>query len=173
MKKTILALTLMLASLVTMQAQNLTRTAWSTFVPGDEELEMVLNFDDDGKCYIILTHEDFESMDDGTSITVRYSLSVPGIYNKSGREIIMSFNKNKADFDLSYDLNGADYETESLVRTVLEPQLKKMKAEAKAEYLDKVPSYVEDMRVISVSKHKLILGDDTGETLTFYPTAKG
>ena len=52
MKKTFFVLTLMIASMVTIQAQNLTRTAWSTMVPGDQELEMVLNFDDDGECYM-------------------------------------------------------------------------------------------------------------------------
>ena len=48
--KKILFLALMMVSMISVQAQYLTETAWSTMVPGDQELEMVLNFEDDGEC---------------------------------------------------------------------------------------------------------------------------
>ncbi len=172
MKKTIFALLLMLASAVTIQAQNLTRTAWTTMVPGDEELEMVLNFDNDGECYIILTQETFEELEPG-SMTIRVSLSVPGIYNQDGRDITLSFNKKKADFNISYEINGVDRETKAMYEQLMRRELKKMEPQAKRDMLECVPAFMDDMRVISVSKTKLILGDSTGEKLTFYPTAKG
>ena len=40
MKKSIFVLALIIASMLSVQAQNLARTAWTTMVPGDQELEM-------------------------------------------------------------------------------------------------------------------------------------
>ena len=37
MKKTYFVLALMIASMLSVQAQNLTKTAWTTMVPGDQE----------------------------------------------------------------------------------------------------------------------------------------
>ena len=173
MKKTFFVLTLMLASMVAIQAQNLTRTAWSTMVPGDQELEMVLNFDDDGECYIILTTEEFEELQAGMNMIIRSSLAVPGIYNQDGRDITLSFNKKKAEFSYDIDLNGADRQAKSLFKSMIEPELKVHEPEMKEQMLLLVPPFLNDMRVISVSKDKLILGDSTGERLVFYPTAKG
>lgn len=173
MKKTLLTLTLMIASIVSIQAQYLTATAWSTMVPGDQEMEMVLNFDDDGECYIILTTEEFEQLDAGMNMIIRSSLAVPGIYNQDGRDITLSFNKKKAEFSYDIDINGADKQAKSLFKSMIEPELKKMEPEMREQMLLLVPPFMDDMKVISVSKDKLILGDSTGERITFYPTAKG
>ena len=173
MKKTLLTLTLMIASIVSIHAQYLTATAWSTMVPGDQEMEMVLNFDDDGECYIILTTEEFEQLDAGMSMIIRSSLAVPGIYNQDGRDITLSFNKKKAEFSYDIDINGADKQAKSLFKSMIEPELKKMEPEMREQMLLLVPPFMDDMKVISVSKDKLILGDSTGERITFYPTAKG
>lgn len=173
MKKTFFVLALMIASMMTIQAQYLTQTAWSTMVPGDQELEMVLNFDDDGECYVILTTEEFQELQAGMNMIIRSSLSVPGIYNQDGRDITLSFNKKKAEFSYDIDINGADRQAKSLFKSMIEPELKKMEPEMREQMLLMVPPFMNDMRVISVSKQKLILGDSTGEKLTFYPTAKG
>ena len=173
MKKSLFVWALMIASIVSVQAQNLTRTAWSTMVPGDQELEMVLNFDDDGECYIILTTEEFQELQAGMNMIVRSSLSVPGIYNQDGRDITLSFNKKKAEFSYDIDLNGADRQARSLFKSMIEPELKNMEPEMREQMLLMVPSFMNDLRVISVSREKLILGDSTGERLVFYPTAKG
>lgn len=176
MKKTFLTVMLVLTSVLALNAQNLsnlTRTAWSTMVPGDEEMEMVLNFDDDGECYIVLTQETFQDLDDGMSMIIRASLSVPGIYNQEGRDITMSFNKKKADFNLSYELNGADRQTKALFDQFMKSELKKMEPELKQDLLDNVPAFLDDMRVRSVTKSKLILSNSYGDIVEFYPTAKG
>jgi hypothetical protein len=173
MKKSLFVLTLMIASIAMAQAQNLTATAWSTMVPGDQELEMVLNFDDDGECYIILTTEEFQELQAGMNMIIRSSLSVPGIYNQDGRDITLSFNKKKAEFSYDIDINGADRQAKSLFKSMIEPELKKVEPEMREQMLLLVPPFMNDMRVISVTKNKLILGDSTGEKLTFYPTAKG
>lgn len=173
MKKSLFVWALMIASIVSVQAQNLTRTAWSTMVPGDQELEMVLNFDDDGECYIILTTEEFQELQAGMNMIVRSSLSVPGIYNQDGRDITLSFNKKKAEFSYDIDLNGADRQAKSLFKSMIEPELKNMEPEMREQMLLMVPSFMNDLRVISVTKEKLILGDSTGERLIFYPAAKG
>ncbi len=173
MKKSLFVWALMIASIVSVQAQNLTRTAWSTMVPGDQELEMVLNFDDDGECYIILTTEEFQELQAGMNMIVRSSLSVPGIYNQDGRDITLSFNKKKAEFSYDIDLNGADRQARSLFKSMIEPELKNMEPEMREQMLLMVPSFMNDLRVISVSREKLILGDSTGERLVFYPAAKG
>lgn len=173
MKKTFFVLTLMIASMVSIQAQNLTRTAWSTMVPGDQELEMVLNFDDDGECYVILTTEEFEELQAGMNMIIRSSLAVPGIYNQDGRDITLSFNKKKAEFSYDIDINGADRQAKALFKSMIEPELKKMEPEMREQMLLMVPPFLNDMRVISISREKLILGDSTGERLVFYPTAKG
>ena len=173
MKKSLFVWALMIASIVSVQAQNLTRTAWSTMVPGDQELEMVLNFDDDGECYIILTTEEFQELQAGMNMIIRSSLSVPGIYNQDGRDITLSFNKKKAEFSYDIDLNGADRQARSLFKSMIEPELKNMEPEMREQMLLMVPSFMNDLRVISVSREKLILGDSTGERLVFYPAAKG
>lgn len=173
MKKSLFVLTLMIASLVSIQAQDLTRTAWSTMVPGDQELEMVLNFEDDGECYVIFTTEEFQELQAGMNMIIRSSLAVPGIYNQDGRDITVSFNKRKAEFSYDIDINGADRQAKSLFKSMIEPELKKAEPEMKEQMMLLVPTFIEDLRVISVSKEKLILRDNTGEKLIFYPTAKG
>ena len=170
MKKTFFTLMLIIASVIAVQAQNLnlTRTAWSTMLPGDEEIEMVLNFDDDGECYIILTHE--EMQDD---MIIRMSMSVPGIYSKEGQDLIISFNKKKADVNIDVDLSNYDSQTRALMERMLKPELKKMEPELKKDMLESIPSFLDNVKVVSVNTKKLVLGDDEGETITFYPTAKG
>lgn len=171
MKKTFFALLLVLASVVVAQAQNLTRTAWSTMLPGDEEVEMVLNFDNDGECYMILTKESLE--DEGeTAMTIRISLSIPGIFNKEGRDITMSFNKRKAEINIDYELLNTDAKTKALVDRMMRPELKKMEPQLKKELLDEIPA-IDDLRVISLSREKMVVRTSSGDRLTFYPTAKG
>ena len=142
MKKTLFVLTLMIASMVSIQAQNLTRTAWTTMVPGDQELEMVLNFDDDGECYVILTTEEFHELQAGMNMIIRSSLSVPGIYNQDGRDITLSFNKKKAEFSYDIDLNGADRQAKSLFKSMIEPELKNMEPEMREQMLLLVPPFM-------------------------------
>ena len=171
--KKILFLALMMVSMISVQAQYLTETAWSTMVPGDQELEMVLNFEDDGECYVILTTEEFQVLQAGMSMIIRSSLAVPGIYNQDGRDITLSFNKRKAEFSYDIDINGADRQAKSLFKSMIEPELQKHEPEMREQMLLLVPPFMDNMKVISVSKEKLILRDNNGEKLTFYPTAKG
>jgi hypothetical protein len=170
MKKSLFVLFLLIAA--TIQAQTLTNSAWTTMLPGDEEIEMVLNFDDDGECYIILTSETFEDLGDGMNMTMRASLSVPGIFNQDGRDITLSFNKKKAEFVFDHQLNGADSQTRALFNSFVEPELKKMEPELKSHLLEMVPSFIDNMKIVSVSKSKLVVGYNGGN-LTFYPTGKG
>ncbi len=163
----------MMVSMISVQAQYLTETAWSTMVPGDQELEMVLNFEDDGECYVILTTEEFQELQAGMSMIIRSSLAVPGIYNQDGRDITLSFNKRKAEFSYDIDINGADRQAKSLFKSMIEPELQKHEPEMREQMLLLVPPFMDNMKVISVSKEKLILRDNNGEKLTFYPTAKG
>ena len=171
--KKILFLALMMVSMISVQAQYLTETAWSTMVPGDQELEMVLNFEDDGECYVILTTEEFQELQAGMSMIIRSSLAVPGIYNQDGRDITLSFNKRKAEFSYDIDINGADRQAKSLFKSMIEPELQKHEPEMREQMLLLVPPFMDNMKVIPVSKEKLILRDNNGEKLTFYPTAKG
>ena len=171
--KKIFFLALMMVSMISVQAQYLTETAWSTMVPGDQELEMVLNFEDDGECYVILTTEEFQELQAGMSMIIRSSLAVPGIYNQDGRDITLSFNKRKAEFSYDIDINGADRQAKSLFKSMIEPELQKHEPEMREQMLLLVPPFMDNMKVISVSKEKLILRDNNGEKLTFYPTAKG
>ena len=163
----------MMVSMISVQAQYLTETAWSTMVPGDQELEMVLNFEDDGECYVILTTEEFQELQAGMSMIIRSSLAVPGIYHQDGRDITLSFNKRKAEFSYDIDINGADRQAKSLFKSMIEPELQKHEPEMREQMLLLVPPFMDNMKVISVSKEKLILRDNNGEKLTFYPTAKG
>lgn len=170
MKKTLFVLTLMLAWVVSAQAQNLTRTAWSTMLPGDEEVEMVLNFDNDGECYMILTHEE---IDNNTEMCIRVSMSVPGIYNKEGQDLIISFNKKKADANIDVDLSRVDPSLRAMMEKMLKPEIKEMEKDLKTEMLQMIPAMMDHVKVVQVTPKVLVLGTDDGETITFYPTAKG
>lgn len=171
MKKKVFVLLLVLASVVVAQANNLTRTAWSTMLPGDEEVEMVLNFDNDGECYMILTKETFDN-ENGMEMTVRVSLSVPGIFIQEGRDVTMSFNKKKAEINIDYSLNGLDSQEKALVDRMVRAELKKMEPQLKKEILEVIPA-IDDMRVITLTRDKMVVRSSSGERLTFYPTAKG
>ena len=107
------------------------------------------------------------------SMIIRSSLAVPGIYNQDGRDITLSFNKRKAEFSYDIDINGADRQAKSLFKSMIEPELQKHEPEMREQMLLLVPPFMDNMKVISVSKEKLILRDNNGEKLTFYPTAKG
>ncbi|MBR5086449.1 MAG: hypothetical protein IKX31_05510 [Muribaculaceae bacterium] len=168
MKKTLFTILLVMATVVAVQAQNLTRTAWSTMLPGDEEVELVLNFDDDGECYMILTHEEMEN-----DMIIRMSMSVPGIYDKEGQDLIISFNKKKADINIDVDLSNFDPQTRKMMESMLRPEIKKMEPQLKEEMLDEIPAFLDHVKVVQVNTKVLVLGNDEGDTITFYPTAKG
>ena len=107
------------------------------------------------------------------NMIIRSSLAVPGIYDQDERDITLSFNKKKSEFSYDIDITGADSQAKSLFKSMIEPELKKLEPEMKEQMLLLVPPIMNDMKVISVSKNKLILRDSTSEELTFYPAAKG
>ncbi|MBR5030443.1 MAG: hypothetical protein IKX63_05010 [Muribaculaceae bacterium] len=168
MKKTFFAIMLMLASVVTLKAQSLTETAWLTNIPDEENAEMVLNFDDDGSCYIIFTKVE---VDEENGMSIRVSMTVPGVYTRDDNMLDVNFNKEEASINIDYTMEGLDAHTKAMMDAMILPELKKMEPEIKKNLLEAVPSGAMEIMMLTDVELLLKIGDE--KPIFFGRTAKG
>lgn len=168
MKKLFFALMLMFASVVALNAQSLTSNTWMTTIPGEDELVVVMNFEADGTCALVVASEEVEE-DSGMKMTVNVACIVPGVYDLNGNDLLITFDNSNADVNLDYEIEGVDAQTKKMMDAMIKPELEKQKPELKQSILSSIPQFGA-MKVVSVDKEKLVLADGKGVELTFVPT---
>ena len=168
MKKAFFTMMLMLASMLALNAQNLTSNPWYTMLPlDDEELVFMLNFNDDGTCAIAMAADQVMDEDE-MKMTISFTAKVPGTYTLNGKSLKMTLNEDKADVDIDYEIEGIDAATKKMMDSMLKPELEKQKPELKKQIFGGMPD-MGNMTLVSVSTDKLVLADENGEEMTFMP----
>ena len=168
MKKTFFTLMLLLASALAINAQSLTSNPWFTMLEMDgDEAAFVINFDADGTCAIVFGAD--EVMDeDGMKMTISMTAMVPGTYKLDGKNLSITLDEAGANVDVDYAIEGVDAATKKMMDAMIKPELEKQKPELKKTVMSGMPK-MGNMKVVSVSKEKLVLADEEGTEMTFMP----
>ncbi len=168
MKKTFFTLMLLLASALAVNAQSLTSNPWFTMLEMDgDEAAFVINFDADGTCAIVFGAD--EVMDeDGMKMTISMTAMVPGTYKLDGKNLSITLDEAGANVDVDYAIEGVDAATKKMMDAMIKPELEKQKPELKKTVMSGMPK-MGNMKVVSVSKEKLVLADEEGTEMTFMP----
>ena len=169
MKKTFFALMLMLVSVVTINAQTLTSNPWMTVLPGNDDVVVLLSFDNDGTCALAIANEEVQE-EDVMKLTITVTATIPGTYTLNNNSLNIKLDKEKADLNFDYEIEGVDGQAKKMIEAMLKPELEKQKPEMKKEILQDLPlSNMETIKVVSIDKEKLVLADDSGQEMTFVP----
>ena len=161
MKKTLFTLMLMLASVMTINAQSLTSNPWMAVSDELKDAVLMLSFEDDGTCVMVMAGEMVEE-DAGMKMVISMAAKLPGSYILKGKDLTISFDKDKAEFNFDYDIQGVDEQTKKLIDAMIKPELEKQKPEMKKMLKDAPFFNGETFKVVSIDNEKLILTDSNG-----------
>ena len=165
MKKTFFALMLMLVSVVTINAQTLTSNPWMTVLPGNDNVVVLLSFDNDGTCALVIANEEVQE-EDVMKLTITVTAMIPGAYTLNGDNLNIKLDKEKADLNFDYEIEGVDGQAKKMVEAMLKPELEKQKPMLKNEVLKSIPD-MGNLTIVSLSNDELVLANEDGEELTF------
>ena len=168
MKKTFFTLLLIIASIVTVNAQSLTGKEWCTMVPDEDgqQIAVEMKFENNGTCEIELAAIQ-DMKEGGMKMSIGIELEVPGTYKLDAKDLKINLDKGKAKIDFDIDFEGVDDQTKAMMMQMIKPELEKGKAEAKKEMFKVLPD-MGNMKVVSLDSHRLVLADSTGAEMTFY-----
>ena len=168
MKKTLFTLLLIIASIVTVNAQSLTGKEWCTMVPDEDgqQIAVEMKFENNGTCEIELAAIQ-DMKEGGMKMSIGIELEVPGTYKLDAKDLKINLDKGKAKIDFDIDFEGVDDQTKAMMMQMIKPELEKGKAEAKKEMFKVLPD-MGNMKVVSLDSHRLVLADSTGAEMTFY-----
>ena len=168
MKKTFFTLMLMLASALAINAQSLTGKDWCTMIPDEDgsEIALEMTFENNGACVVkIVAVEEMKEGDMKMNIGVE--VDVHGTYKLNGKDLKIDLAKEKAKVDIDIDIEGVDAQTQTMMKSMMKPELEKGKDEAKKELLKLLPD-LDNATVVSLDNNRLVLADQSGKELTFY-----
>lgn len=154
---------LMLASMITVNAQSLTGKTWTTDLSEDNEKSIVnFNFNDDGTMKMVL---DAESTEDagGMKMVIILKADVPGTYTLDGDKLSLKFDNKKADVKCDVDLVGLDATTKSMYKGMILGEINKQKAALLDEVLGSLPFSKDPIIVKSVTDKELVFEIDGTE----------
>ena len=168
MKKTLFTLLLIIASIVTVNAQSLTGKYWCTAINDEdgEPITMVMKFENNGACEVIMAAEQ-QLKEDGVPYSIAFSVNIPGNYTNNDKNLDVKLNKGNATVKVDYEFKGMDAKTKELMDKQIRPELDSMKGEIKKMILDGMPS-LENMKVVSLDNKKLVVTLSVGVDLPFY-----
>ena len=172
MKKTLFTLLLIIASIVTVNAQSLTGKEWCTMIPDEDgqQIALEMKFENNATCEIeIAAVQDMK--ESGMKMSIAMELDIPGTYKLDGKDLDINLDKDKAKIDIDVDFEGVDAQTKAMMMQMIKPELEKGKAEAKKELFKILPN-MSNMKVVSLDNHRLVLADSTGAEMTFYDPYK-
>ena len=168
MRKTLFTLMLMLVSALAVNAQSLTGKQWCTMIPDEDgsEIALEMTFENNGACVVkIVAVEEMKEGDMKMNIGVE--VDVHGTYKLNGKDLKIDLAKEKAKVDIDIDIEGVDAQTQTMMKSMMKPELEKGKDEAKKELLKLLPD-LDNATVVSLDNNRLVLADQSGKELTFY-----
>lgn len=168
MKKSIFTLMLVLVSAFAINAQSLTGKEWCTMVPDEDgqQIAVEMKFENNGTCEIELAAIQ-DMKEGGMKMSIGIELEVPGTYKLDAKDLNINLDKGKAKIDFDIDFEGVDDQTKAMMKQMIKPELEKGKDEAKKEMFKVLPD-MDNMKVVSLDNHRLVLADSTGAEMTFY-----
>ena len=168
MKKAVFSLMLMLASVVAVNAQSLTGKDWCTMIPDEDgtQIAFQMNFENNGTCKIELVAVQ-DMSESGMKMSIGMELDIPGTYKLNDKDLKLNLDREKAKVDIDIDVEGVDAQTKAMVKSMMKSEIEKGKSEVKKELLEVVPD-LENMKIVSLDKNRLVLADNTGAEMEFY-----
>lgn len=157
MKKTFFTLMLILASVVTINAQSLTGKTWIADLSEDGDKTIAnLTFNDDGSMTMKL---DVSSVEDagGMQMIILVDANVPGTYTLDGDKLSINFDAKKADMKCDVDLKGLDDATKAMYKGMILGEINKQKASLLDEILGSLPFIKSPIMVKSITDTALNL----------------
>lgn len=167
MKKTFLALMLILASVVAVNAQSLTGKVWATTIvdADNHEMTLVLGFVDGGNCIMSIIAEE-PINEEGMKMLMHMNFSMQGTYTLEGKLLNAKFDKDKASLDIDVDFPDLDENTKKMFKNMMVPELNKQKPGVMAQIMQDLPN-LENMTVKELTEKTLILSDSVGKEQVF------
>ena len=161
MKKNLFTLLLLLATVVTVQAQSLTGKTWLSDISSDDmpDTGLIITFDEDGTCAMGMVS--VQSIDEETALTMDMTFVCPGIYILDGDQLSMMIDTSKAELEFDFDSETLDKPSLDLFTSMLRPEIEKEKPEMIKKFIEDLPA-VSDFTVVSITDSELTLND--GET---------
>lgn len=168
MKKAIFTLVLIIAQIVTVNAQGLTGKEWCTMIPDEDgnDIAFEMTFENNGSCGIEVIAVE-EMKESGAKMIIDVQLDIPGTYTLNGKDLKLNLDKGKAKVDIDVDIEGMDAQTKTMMKQMIKPELEKGKNEVKEELLKVIP-VMDNMRIVTLENNRLVLADSSGKEITFY-----
>ena len=168
MKKSVLALLLMIVSVLALNAQSLTGKEWYTKLSPDDggEVFVTLTFEKNGTCEMLVA-TDYQIKIDGVPISVAGGVTVPGTYTLSGKDLKMNLNRSKAEVEFDYDVKGMNAKAKAVMDKVMKSEFDGMKKEFKDMMLNGMPK-MHNMKIVTLESKKLVIKDDDGDEIPFF-----
>ena len=170
MKKTFIAFLLLVATLITANAQSLKGKMWYRYLSDYENLVLMLSFkegpDTLADCLAVVGYDQGEKIED-MSIIIHSALPVAGRYAIEGKYLIYAFDED-GDVNVEYEIIGGDENARRSVEAML-------KSEIEEEFIKNVkPQMLEElpkrgtMKIASLTNDTLILVDKEGNQVTYH-----
>lgn len=130
-----------LIATIAVQAQSLTDKNWFADMSDKEnDITLLLTFDDNNECAACLKLQDVEEMDEGAKLIVKGCMLVPGTYTLQGKKVKMVFDTTKGETKITADIEGMDEVSKSIIMSLLRPEMEKMKPELEALLIGSFPT---------------------------------
>ena len=132
---------LVLVATFAARAQSLTDKNWFADMSDKEnDIVLLLAFDDDGGCIAFVRLKDVEEIDKGVTLTVQFNMLVPGTYTLQGRKVKMALDTTQKETKNTADLEGADETSKRIMMPMIEHKLKKIEPEVVALLMEALPT---------------------------------
>lgn len=169
MKKTIVTLLLIAASVVAMQAQSLTGKTWAAQLDdgAGHDFKLVMEFENGGECLVAILSQ-LPMEEDGVKIDITADAAIPGSYTVNGKKLDVKLAKSNAKMDLNVDLSrsGVPAANRKMAETMLKSELEKQKKELLDEIMECVPN-LKNATIKTLTDTKLVLVDASGQEMEF------
>lgn len=169
MKKTFIAFLLLVATLITANAQSLMGKRWYRYLSDRENLALMLSFkegpDTLADCFAIVAVSAEMKVED-ISVIIHFALPVGGSYAIEGKYLIYAFDED-GELNVDLEIIGGDENAKRLVESALKPEIEAYKKEIKPQMLEELPKRA-TMKIVSLTNDTLILDDEKGNQVTYY-----
>ena len=169
MKRTLFTLTLIIASVMAIQAQSLTGKSWAASLDDGEghDIKMVMEFENGGECMVAVLAQ-LPMQEDGVKINISTDAAIPGSYAVSGKKLEMKLAKSNAKMDINVDMGSSGIPTANrkMAESMMKSELEKQKKELLNEIMEFIPN-LNGATIKTLTDSTLVLVDASGKEMEF------
>ena len=170
MKKSFFTLILMFVASMALHAQSLTGKQWCTMIAQEYGPEAAIAFTLEEKGtgeFISAIEGEIEDSEVNLLFNLSVNLVVPITYQLDGKDLNVTFDKDKAEVELDYRIVGDETETKAEFEKEFTAEIDNTKLQMK-EGLLSIIANLTNMKIVSHEDKRLIVKDNDGNEITFY-----